>query len=150
VTDEQLSLVRGLAADMRAEAEDHRRETGEPVLASFGEVDALEAVIAAAAKPPVVVGLTEEEREAICVARATMFLVGGDKETAMRLAVVIDDMLTRAPNEYAAVRREDWQSLYDTLCRRQSSVPSAITADIQAMHDRYFAPPPRRNHERRT
>jgi hypothetical protein len=66
--------------------------------------------IAAATKPPVV-GLTEEERNAIEVARFFVAAHGGGK--SFEVIDTLDAMLDRDPGEYAVVRKTDLANVVD-------------------------------------
>jgi hypothetical protein len=109
VTDEQKRLVTALAESYERQAAD---EVGQRY--GFSEQGAaLRACLAAAAKPPVVVGLSEKERNAVEISRFFVAAYGGGKKEAFKVLDTLDDMLDRDPNECAVVRKADLANVVD-------------------------------------
>jgi hypothetical protein len=110
-----------LAADLR----EILREAGEPT-----------------DKPPVVVGLTDKERNAIEVARFFVAAHGGGK--SFEVIDTLDAMLDSDPGEYVAVRREDLQHaanmlwgyhyrLQETVGQSDSSLPKQHAEKLERL-----------------
>jgi hypothetical protein len=102
--------------------------------------------LAAATKPPVVVGLTEEERSAIELAM-NVIRHSRDRESKGGLFAlrVLGDMLARDPGEYVPVRREDLVEAIESALEHEGDSAVHRLADKycpevrQAIYNKYAA-----------